>query len=116
MAFFEVPLLLNFFGNPTRSVDIGVYGGIAWGLRARCRATPEGEESQPCGRSNIGFDPQTSEWTVPFGVTVGLAVGRARLFLDARYSLGLTNLSRLADTEMKTGTLQFLVRLMGPLP
>jgi hypothetical protein len=44
--------------------------------------------------SNIDFSTKNADWTVPIGVDLKLALGKLALYGDARYAIGLTDVSK----------------------
>ncbi len=44
--------------------------------------------------SNIDFSTKNADWTVPIGVDLKLALGKMALYADARYAIGLTDVSK----------------------
>jgi hypothetical protein len=86
------------------------YAGIALGIRLSCDATVDAAPKTSCFTSDLAFDPSSSEWSIPFGVAIGIDVGPSRAWLDARYSLGLSSVSKTELRHSKHRTWEFMLR------
>jgi hypothetical protein len=86
------------------------YAGIALGIRLSCDAIVDSAPKTSCFTSDIAFEPSSSEWSIPFGAAIGVDVGPSRAWLDARYSLGLSNVSKTDVRNSKHRTWEFMLR------
>lgn len=86
------------------------YAGVALGIRLTCDAIVESAPRTSCFTSDMAFEPGGSEWSIPVGAAIGIDIGPSRVWLDARYSLGLTNVSNTDVHNSTHRTWEFMLR------
>lgn len=112
LTYLEIPFILGLSVGATSSMELGLYGGIAFALRTGCGIGIADEARVGCSEETPGGDPKGSEWAVPVGAKLGLGVGAAQLILDGRYTLGLSQVFE--DREIKNRGWGFLLHLALP--
>lgn len=110
IQYLELPLFLAGTIPLGAKLHGQAYAGIALGIRLSCDATVDAAAKTSCFTSDIAFDASSSEWSIPFGAAVGVDVGPSRAWLDARYSLGLSNVASTEVRESKHRTWEFMLR------
>src|SRR5690606_11372040 len=99
----EVPLLLV-FNEPTSQVDLAVFAGPTFSLNVREQVDVQASgtiNGQPITEEQaarlVGALPEQSAEALDLGVTLGTRAVRGRLALEARFTLGLSDVTQDAD-------------------
>jgi opacity protein-like surface antigen len=110
LNYVELPLLVELKLPLGSTWSLMAYGGIGAAFNVSCKAALGGGEKEPCKDTGLG-GPKT-EWGVPAGggLAYRLANGES-IVLDVRYTWGLNDV--VSNAVVRTGTWQFLVRLVG---
>lgn len=101
--YLEIPVLGAFSFQPQQRVRPFVFAGPAFGIRLRAEAEVAGQELE-------GFDEGIRNWEA--GLVFGGGVEISRLSVEARYNVGLTDLSEErepGDPELKNRAFSVLV-------
>jgi hypothetical protein len=114
LVYFELPAVVE-VGLKRGQLYGGLYGGVAMGYNIGCDVTEPDGRTLDCFESSLASEPEALEWSVPIGATVGFDLGKVLLFVDGRYSIGLSRVPRTQVAEFKNRSWQFLVRVGFPI-
>lgn len=114
LVYVEFPAMVE-VGLKRNKLYGGVYGGIALGYSLTCNVTEPDGRKLGCFESSLVSEPEALELSVPLGATVGFDLGKVLLFLDGRYSLGLSTVPQSPTAEFKNHSWQFLARVGFPV-
>ncbi len=114
LVYFELPAMVE-VGLKSGKLYGGLYGGIALGYSLTCNVTEPDGRKLGCFESRLVSEPEALEWSVPVGATVGYDLGKVLLFLDGRYSIGLSTVPQSPGPEFKNRSWQFLARVGFPI-
>jgi len=106
LEYVELPILAKVYLPLSRNFRILVFAGPAPALniRARVDARFAGESQQETLDNVMGVDVGLA-----VGAGIEVPVGRGRITFDARYTAGLTTLSKEADDDIRNGAVSFLL-------
>lgn len=109
-SYLEIPVMINLTVPYGSSQRLGFYGGIAIGFQLSCDVTREGETVE-CGETEIfDTDPESLEWSIPFGVEYDFRLSNGHfLGFDLRYTYGLSDFMSSSTVELENQAWQFLV-------
>lgn len=107
LGYLELPLLLNLLLPVSSNWDLGLYSGGTLALRTSCTGTRTDGTIAGCTQNIV----KGTDWNIPFGAGVGYYVpgSNSAIILDARYSIGLTDIFK-ANLDAKNQSWQFLIR------
>jgi hypothetical protein len=115
LSYLEIPVVLELGTSFGRRVHGGLYGGIALGFRLSCDLGVNGTTGVSCHDAPMPLDLRSTEWSVPLGATLGLDVGGPVLYLDGRYSISISNVSKGSATSVKSRVWELIMRVGFPL-
>ena len=99
LDYIRVPVLLR-FGIPTQSsVHPFLVVGPSFGFKISCKETA-GSDSADCN-SGSGTDVKSFDFAGAVGGGVGFRVGKEELSVQARYTMGFTDITRNANAQTK---------------
>ncbi len=99
--YINVPLMLKFYATPAFSIDFGPQVGF----NVYSKMTASGKLANVEAKESIDLKDNTK--TVDFGVALGGTYNQTEnAFVQARYTLGLTNVFDIADSHEKNGNVQ----------
>lgn len=109
LEYVELPILAKFYLPFSRAFRIHVFAGPAPALniRARVDARFAGEFQEETLDNVMGFDIGLAA-----GAGIEVPVGRGRITFDARYTAGLTTLSKESDDDIRNGAVSLLFGYM----
>lgn len=98
MGYLEVPLMLR-LGFPAGWLLPSVFAGPYAGFVVSCDVSPDGGSRTSCDDETATqrFAPRGADVGVVAGAGLDISLGRATLFVDARYSLGLLSIQEGGD-------------------
>lgn len=108
----EIPFILGIGFPGTSASDLGIYGGIAFAFRTTCNISVGPGPQADCSNTE-SWKAKSTEWTVPLGGALGFNMGGARVVLDGRYLIGLSQVFDAKD--VKNGGWVFLLHVSFPL-
>ena len=114
LGYLELPLVLQVRGNFGR-FTAGVYGGGSFGLNVSCKVTEAGSTEMSCAESSAITEASTFEFSIPFGALFGYNLGEVWLYLDGRYSLGLSSVPERPTADFKSRTWMLVGRVGFPI-
>jgi hypothetical protein len=85
LAYLEIPAVLK-VGIPLGIVKPSVFGGVALGFNTSC-------DEYVINGSDICDEFSSTEWSGVFGADAGFYLGSLSLWIDARYNVGLNDIS-----------------------
>jgi hypothetical protein len=115
LSYLEIPVVLELGSALGRRARALVYGGIALAFRLHCDLGVNGAPPVSCRDAPTPLDPRSTEWSVPLGAALGIDVGGPMVFLDGRYSVGISDVPRGATASLKHRAWQLLLRVAFPL-
>ena len=99
--YINVPLMLKFYATPNFSIDFGPQAGF----NVYSKMTASGKLANVEAKESIDLKDNTK--TVDFGVALGGTYNLTEnAFVQARYTLGLTNVFDIPDSHEKNGNVQ----------
>jgi len=99
--YINVPLMLKFYATPNFSIDFGPQAGF----NVYSKMTASGKLANVEAKQSIDLKDNTK--TVDFGVALGGTYNLTEnAFVQARYTLGLTNVFDIPDSHEKNGNVQ----------
>ena len=99
--YINVPLMLKFYATPDFSIDLGPQVGF----NVYSKMTASGKLGNVEAKESIDLKDNTK--TVDFGVGLGATYNLTNnAFVQARYTLGLTNVFDIHDSNEKNGNVQ----------
>jgi hypothetical protein len=99
--YINVPLMLKFYATPNFSIDFGPQAGF----NVYSKMTASGKLANVEAKESIDLKDNTK--TVDFGVALGGTYNLTEnAFVQARYTLGLTNVFDIPDSHEKNGNIQ----------
>ncbi|MBE6316981.1 MAG: PorT family protein [Bacteroidales bacterium] len=99
--YINVPLMLKFYATPNFSIDFGPQAGF----NVYSKMTASGKLANVEAKESIDLKDNTK--TVDFGVVLGGTYNLTEnAFVQARYTLGLTNVFDIPDSHEKNGNVQ----------
>jgi opacity protein-like surface antigen len=99
--YINVPLMLKFYATPNFSIDFGPQAGF----NVYSKMTASGKLANVEAKQSIDLKDNTK--TVDFGVALGGTYNLTEnAFVQARYTLGLTNVFDIPDSHEKNGNIQ----------
>ena len=99
--YINVPLMLKFYATPSFSIDFGPQAGF----NVYSKMTASGKLANIEAKESIDLKDNTK--TVDFGVALGGTYNLTEnAFVQARYTLGLTNVFDIPDSHEKNGNVQ----------
>lgn len=99
--YINVPLMLKFYATPNFSIDFGPQAGF----NVHSKMTASGKLANVEAKESIDLKDNTK--TVDFGVALGGTYNLTEnAFVQARYTLGLTNVFDIPDSHEKNGNVQ----------
>ena len=99
--YINVPLMLKFYATPNFSIDFGPQAGF----NVYSKMTASGKLANIEAKESIDLKDNTK--TVDFGVALGGTYNLTEnAFVQARYTLGLTNVFDIPDSHEKNGNVQ----------
>jgi len=102
LTYLDVPLTARFGSTMSNDVHFHVFTGPQVGIKLSAKATNDLIDNE------LDLDDEVKSWD--FGWTLGAGVEMNNLSLDARYTLGLTNIdaSQFSDGSLKNRTFTVL--------
>ncbi len=103
--FIKIPVNLRYaFNIPNSTVKPFIFGGGNVGITAK------GEVETTLGTTDIKDSLESASFGIQFGAGVSFEVSPGvNLFLDGQYCIGLKNLSKYADQEIKPSNIGIMV-------
>ena len=99
--YINIPLMLKFYATPNFSIDFGPQAGF----NVYSKMTASGKLANVEAKESIDLKDNTK--TVDFGVALGGTYNLTEnAFVQARYTLGLTNVFDIPDSHEKNGNVQ----------
>ena len=99
--YINVPLMLKFYATPDFSIDLGPQVGF----NVYSKVTASGKVGNIEAKESMDLKDNTK--TVDFGVGLGATYNLTNnAFVQARYTLGLTNVFDVPDSHEKNGNIQ----------
>ena len=99
--YINVPLMLKFYATPNFSIDFGPQAGF----NVYSKMTASGKLGNIEAKESIDLKDNTK--TVDFGVGLGATYNLTNnAFVQARYTMGLTNVFDVPDSHEKNGNVQ----------
>jgi opacity protein-like surface antigen len=114
LGYLELPLLLQVRGN-AGNFSAGAYVGATLGFNISCKVTEAGSTETSCTESSAITEAETFELSAPLGVIVGYNLGKVVLYVDGRYSLGLSTIPERPTAEFKSRTWMLMARVGFPI-
>jgi hypothetical protein len=109
LEYVELPILAKLYLPISRAFKAHVFAGPvpAMNIRARVNAKFAGESQEETLDNVMGVDVGLAA-----GAGIEVPWGKGRITFDARYTAGLTTLSKEADDDIRNGALSFLLGYM----
>jgi len=91
LQYIEFPLTIGYV-NSSSGWDTGLYIGISLGFQISCKVKGSSSGSSTDCEDTTLSNPNSMDWSIPFGFAFARNLGGSSLGLDIRYSLGLSDI------------------------
>ncbi len=104
LKFVELPLILNGYHAFSENWLGSLYAGLALALKVACDVRVDDQPQADCSAAQFTGEAESIEWSVPLGggVVYKLPGKNSVLRLDARYSIGLSDVVKRLNVTTRT--------------
>ena len=110
LNYVEVPVVIVASVPAGETLDVRLMGGVSFGFESSCRVKLNAaSEDVGCGDPTATKSPDIG---IPLGVGVAFDMGssgRTQLFVDAGYTIGVTDVSESTDISLKNNLMAFTI-------